>query len=457
MFNPIFSTFFGGRHKTHIIRKQPRLTSITTFLIIAIFFLGCKDGSTIEYNRKVFINFEKGQYTVYREGKPFNIKGASGFTNLKTLREAGGNTIRTWDTTNLSAILDEAKINKLGVIIGLSMPENTDMHVFYNQPELAAKQFKDYSALVRKYKDHPAILFWCVGNELPFPNKPSYLNFYKTFNAIVDMIHLEDPDHPVTTTVLNLQEKNIINIALRTDIDFISINIFGAIRNLQPELKALEWIWKGPFLITEWGIDGPWDVYQQTAWAAYIENTSTKKSELLLERYQQFMPVDEPRFLGSLVFYWGQKQETTKTWFSIFDEQGRASAAVDVMQYIWTAKWPQHKAPQIKYMLLDEKGAKDNIMLSPGVTASAKLLLDQVDTVGLSYTWEIQPEDWFKINGANSIKKVESIENLINFQGQSTTTFRTPDKEGPYRLFVFVKDRFGKFATSNTPFYVLEK
>jgi hypothetical protein len=438
------------------VRSLMYLVIITTF-ITSISFLGCKNGSKEVQSRKVFINFENGKYAVYREGKPFIIKGASGFTNLEKLKEAGGNTIRTWDTTNLSIILDEAKINNLGVVVGLPMPENNDMQVFYNQPELAAEQLKDYSALVKKYKDHPAILFWCVGNELPFPNKPNYLNFYKTFNAIVDMIHLEDPDHPVTTTVLNLQEKNIINISLRTDIDFISFNIFGAIRNLEPELKALEWIWKGPFLITEWGIDGPWDIYQQTAWAAYIENTSTKKSELLLERYQQFMPVTEPRFLGSLVFYWGQKQETTKTWFSLFDEQGRATEAVDVMQYIWTSKWPDHKAPQLKYMLLEEKGAKDNILLSPNVTVSAKVLLDQVDTTGLSYTWEIQPEDWFKINGANSTKKVKSIENLINNQGQSTTSFRTPDKEGPYRLFVSVKDQFGKFATSNTPFYVLEK
>ena len=34
-------------------------------------------------------------------------------------------------------------------------------------------------------------------------------------------------------------------------------------------------------------------------------------------------------------------------------------------------------------------------------------------------------------------------------------TFRTPAIEGPYRIFVFIYDQKGNFATTNTPFYVL--
>jgi hypothetical protein len=438
-------------------RKQQKVGLLCIILIIAACFCGCKDNGAATHSKKVFIRSENGKYILYRDGKPFQIKGASGFTNLKTLKEAGGNTIRTWDTTNISSILNEAEANHLGVVVGLPMPDNGEMDIFYNRPEQVKKQFDDYSALVNKYKDHPAVLFWCVGNELPFPYKLSYSNFYKSFNSIVDMIHMKDPNHPVTTTVLNVQEKNIINIKLRTNIDFLSFNIFGAIRTLKQDLKDLEWIWKGPFLITEWGIDGPWNSYQQTAWAAYIENTSTKNAELLLKRYRQFMPVDDPRFLGSLIFYWGEKQETTKTWFSLFDEHGAASEAVDVMQYIWTSKWPERYAPKIKYMLLEDKGARDNIILNPSETVSAKLFLDQADTLGLSYTWEIQPEDWYKISGANNTKKIRPIENLMISQGHSKTTLRTPAKEGPYRLFVFVKDKFGRFSSCNTPFYVVER
>lgn len=433
-----------------------RLTFATIFVLMAIFHLACNDTAT-EYRKKVQIKHENERYVVYKEGKIFGIKGASGYTNLRALREAGGNTIRTWDTTNLAAILNEAHANMLSVVVGLPMPENDDMDVFYNRPELVSKQYDDYLKVVTKYKNHPAVLFWCVGNELSFPHKPSYKNFYSAFNNIVDMIHKKDPDHPVTTTVLNLQEKNIFNINFRTNIDFLSFNIFGAIGTMKSDLKKLEWIWKGPFLITEWGIDGPWDDYQQTTWAAYIENTSTKKAELLLQRYREFMPLNDPRFLGAMVFYWGEKQETTKTWFSLFDEYGAASESVDVMQYIWTTKSPENSAPKIKYMLLDEKGAHDNIIFSPGVMVSAKLLLAQADTTGLSYTWEIQPEDWFKLNKANSTNKVKSIKNLIKLQGRSTTILSTPLKEGPYRLFVFVKNKFGKFASSNTPFYVVEE
>ncbi len=457
MFHLLISMSVKVRDVIQSFRRTPAHIRLAISIILAFSFLGCSDSPSTLKDGKVCIRSENNRYVIYRNGKPFSIKGASGFTNLETLKEAGGNTIRTWDTTNLARILTEAEANQLAVVVGLPMPESEEMDSFYNRPELVEKQLKSYSALINKYKDHPAVLFWCVGNEIPFPYKPKFNKFYDSFNAVVDMIHLQDPNHPVTTTVLNVQQKNIINIKLRTNIDFVSFNIFGAIRTLKQDLKKAAWIWKGPYLITEWGIDGPWNTYQQTAWAAYIENTSTKKAELLLERYRQFMPVDDPRFLGSLVFFWGQKQETTKTWFSLFDEDGAATESVDAMRYIWTSRLPERKAPQIRYMLLNDKGARDNIMFNPGEAVSAKLFLDQLDTVGLTYTWEIQAEDWYKENGKNNTKKMKSLDSQSTVQGISTTKFVTPEKEGPYRLFVFVKDQHGKLSTSNTPFYVIEK
>jgi hypothetical protein len=36
-------------------------------------------------------------------------------------------------------------------------------------------------------------------------------------------------------------------------------------------------------------------------------------------------------------------------------------------------------------------------------------------------------------------------------------SFITPDKEGPYRIFAYIFHENGYFASTNTPFYVLNK
>lgn len=408
-------------------------------------------------NRAVHLSYANGQYTLYRFGKPFFIKGAAGTTFLPQLNAAGGNTIRTWDTVGLNNILATAQQQNIAVIVGLPMPYNDDMDAFYNRPEKVRAQFESYRALVRKYRNNKAILCWCLGNELAFPFRPKFNNFYTAFNHLVDMIHHNDPDHPVTTTVMNLPKKNMFNIKLRTQIDFVSFNIFGALRHFSTDLKTFSKIWNGPFLITEWAIDGPWPGYDQTAWGAYIERTSSKKAEQYRELYQKYMPLKDPHFLGNLVFYWGQKQETTPTWFSMLDKHGNKSAAVDVMQSIWTGKPVANGAPVIKYMLLNDKGAKDNIIYKAGASIKAKLLMaDTTQYKNLRFEWFMQPEDWFRVHHFYNQKAKATLNDLLAYQNGALAVFCAPEEEGPYRIYVNVYNDKGYFATCNTPFYVVE-
>lgn len=436
--------------------RCPLLRLIISCLILCFSSMSCnrsQPGNAVKNG--VYIKKENGKYSLYRNGEPFFIKGASGFTNLKRLKEAGGNTIRVWDTSNLGSVLDSAQANHLAVIAGLPMPPSESIDDFYKTPKAIA-HVKTIAGIVNRFKHHPALLSWCVGNELAFPYKPKYNQFYTVFNDVVDMIHLDDPQHPVTTTIMSFQKKNIINIKLRTKIDFISFNVFGSIQTLNEDLQKFKWFWDGPFLITEWGIEGPWIADNQNAWGAYIENTSTKKAEQYLDTYEKYMPVNNSRFLGSMVFYWGQKQELTPTWFSLFDENGAETEAVQVMHYIWTGQKAPKKAPVLKYMLVDGKGAKDNIIFKSNITVNSKVYLENPDTTGLTFKWKIFAEDWFKPNGAFNQNKPKEIKNLIIGHSGPDLTFKVPDQEGPYRLLVYVYNQKGSFATSNTPFYVLK-
>ncbi|NRF40462.1 hypothetical protein HQN83_17185 [Pedobacter sp. LMG 31643] len=404
---------------------------------------------------KVFIEQKDKAFTLLRNGKPFEIKGASGSSHLNLLSELGGNTIRTWDTTHIDSILKKANEANIAVIIGLPIPESKHMF-FYNNDVEVSKQFKSIQKLVNRVKNDPSVLMWCVGNELVFPYKPSYNKFYKAFNNIVDMIHRDDPDHPVTTTMINFQRKTIFNLKMRTDIDIVSFNVFGGIRLLSQELKDFSWFWDGPYLLTEWGIDGPWDGALETAWGAKIEPTSTKKAAQYYSRYKEQIPFNDPRLLGSFIFYWGQKQETTHTWFSIFDEAGNKTEVVDAAEAIWKGKQLASAAPQINYMLLNSKGAKDNIFLKPNEKNTAEVFMLKGDVSNKRILWEIYPEDWYKINNVNNIKKPLPINGLVEQAQGLKVIFKTPKKEGPYRIFATIYDDKGYVATCNTPFYVLK-
>ena len=71
--------------------------------------------------------------------------------------------------------------------------------------------------------------------------------------------------------------------------------------------------------------------------------------------------------------------------------------------------------------------------------------------------WELLPETWSGEYGEYnewSIKgKPKSVINsLISVEGNEAT-FIAPKEEGPYRIFAYIYDQNGNFATTNTPFY----
>jgi hypothetical protein len=425
-------------------------------LAIVLHVVGCKDDSDGYVKRKVSIaETEEGKFVLLKDGEPFIIKGAGGASQFDKLREAGGNTVRLWDTTNLSVVLDSAHANDLSVIVGLPVHDNRFLD-FYDNPVAVDAQLEVFRAFVRKHKDHPALLMWCLGNELVFSSRPSYNKFYGAFNRLTDMIHQEDPDHPVTTSLLNFHKPHIVNIRLRCNLDVLSFNLYGSISSLRKELEDFEWFWDGPYILSEWGIDGAWGGREHTAWGAYIEDTSNKKAEIYQQRYTENIPSEDPRFIGSCVFFWGSKQEGTHTWFSMFDEAGARSQAVDVMQFLWTGKKSGKVFPEIEHMLVNKKGSRDNIMLSANSNLSAELfLLDKVKDFK-SISWEIFPEDWYRKNGKSNEERLKPLMREIHTSAVTRVNFKAPQREGPYRIFATIYDQNGNFATCNTPFYVIE-
>ena len=391
-------------------------------------------------------------YGILRGGQPYRIKGAGlEFGDMASLAAHGGNSIRNWTTENdvetAQEVLDRAHAN--GLTVALCLPMASEHWGFdYDDPEAVAAQLESFRGEVLKYRDHPALLAWIIGNELNY----DYTNpkVYDAVNDVSLMIHELDPYHPTTTTVAGLDADVVKDIGERaTDLDFVSFQVYGQLFILPEFLE--ETGFDGPFAVTEWGAIGWWEV-GKTSWGAPIEATSTEKANNYLKGHREKLEPLEGQLIGSYVFLWGQKQERTPTWFGLFTEAGEKTEAVDVMHYIWNGAWPENRSPAVLSMQLDGKRATDDVTLKAGQTYEAVVDVVDPENDSLSYRWELKPEsEATQVGGAFE----ESIANLRGLLQPSAGTARvTAPKAGEYRLFVYAYDDHGHAAHANIPFQV---
>lgn len=430
-------------------------------LLLPILFVGCKGATgtsphtlerTTTKSGAITVTLEKkaGKYQIYRDGKPYFIYGGGGSTNLELLAASGGNSLRTWSTDNADKILDEA--HKLGLTVMLGLRLGHERHGFdYNNEAAVAAQKEYVINEVKKYKDHPAVLAWGIGNEVDL----FYTNT-KVWYAIEDIartIQAIDPNHLVTTVTAGVDADKVRLIKERVpSIDYLSINIYGGLETLPETLNTMGW--KGAYAVTEWGPTGHWQI-AKTAWNVPIEQTSTEKAKSYRERYGAGVLGAPEKALGSYAFLWGQKQETTPTWYGIFLESGEATEVVDSMQYLWTGQWPEHRAPSIRSFLIDGKKAIDSIYLQADKAYPVKLDAFHPNQEEFSIRWEILPESTDIRAGGDPEARPKAVMGLVTKDnGKGDMAFTAPTKSGPYRLFAYVTNHYNRAAVANIPFYV---
>ncbi len=407
--------------------------------------------------QKVNIHSQKGKYSFYKNGKAFVVKGGVGDAYIEELAACGGNTITCWDTAKLPSVLENAAKNHISVIIGLDIPASEEVD-FYLDDNKIKHLYQAYRQIVLRYKDDPSLLAWCLGNEVTMPFSFKNSAFYQTYNLLISMMQSNDNGHPIGTTTMNVAKKNILNICWRIpSVDFICINTYNRLKEINTDMRLIQWAWDGPFLIGEWAPNGGWEA-TTTSWQAPIENTSTKKAEQYADLFTKYMPRDNPRFLGSVVFYWGTRQEYTHTWYSIFDNSNAATEVKEVLKDCWNDTVTKHISPKVDYMLVDGIGVGDNIAIGAATKHKATILLPaDMDKDSLKYNWEMFKEDWTTWGQTWAFfKKPATIAGLIK-DSTKTISFLAPPKEGPYRIFVTVTNSKGYCATANTPIYVIAK
>ena len=443
------------------IKRAGYESAVMAGVSLMLLFFSCADTGKL-IPSKVEIRKVNGVYDFYVNDSLFEIRGAgldySAGKNFKALAEAGGNTFRTWSTRNASEELDSALVYNLKVAMGIGMGK--ELHHFdYSDSKAVEKQFKRVKKEVLKYKDHPALLFWVVGNELNLLiNEDGSLGnvnpeVYDALADIVDFIHEVDPNHPVTTTFAAGARGDHIQVVLDRvpQLDFLSYQVYNELSTLsEQEISNNLDI---PYVVTEYGPKGHWEM-PTTAWGREIEENSTQKAEGLRYRIKKGLASDSTgRNMGGYAFIWGQKQERTPTWYGIFNKDGRATAVLDELTLYWTGSYPIDRAPAVVNMTLNEKLSTDNISLKPEKVYSANVSAFDHEGDSLQYKWLLMEEVGVRSQGGAFEAEPAYIQLDILTQKEGRLEFRAPTDRGEYRLFAYIYDA-KKVANANIPFIV---
>lgn len=374
-----------------------------------------------------------GGWQLIRDGKPYFVKGAGGSASKRLLAEYGGNSFRTWGTDGLDEQLEEAQ--RLGLTVTVGIWLGHEQHGFdYTNAEHVARQQEEAREVILRYKDHPALLIWGLGNEMEGPGKGDNAAIWSAVNNIASMAKKLDPNHPTMTVVAEIAGDRVKSIhRLCPDVDIVGINSYAGLSSIPKRYRDAGGT--KPYIITEFGPPGAWEIPLHS-WGAAPELSSTAKAEWYRKGYLEAVEAEKGRLcLGSYAFTWGSKHETTFTWFGMFLRDGTRLGAVDVMAELWSGKPPANRCPRIESVKL--AGSNE---VEPRDTVRCSLKVSDPENDALRIKWALH-RDVEKPGVAVAEGEAQPDDARIEVA--------MPKDGGTYRLYIYVYDGKGGGATAS--------
>ncbi len=382
-------------------------------------------------------------FQLTRGGKPYQIKGAGGEGSLEMLASVGANSNRLWGVDDdTQARLDEAHAQGLTVALGIWIEHPSDKFS-YNSYENVSQQVDLVIDAVRKYKDHPAVLVWGIGNEMEVSGGGQGDNpaIWQHVGYLASLVKKEDPHHPTMTVIAEVGGRKVKAInKFCPDIDIVGINSYGGARTVGERYRQTGGT--KPFIVTEFGPIGTWEVNKNDI-GAILEPTSTEKVKFYRDAYESF--TNDSMCLGSYAFLWGHKQEGTETWFGMLTPDGKKTAAVDLMQELWTGNKPDNPCPEVKP--LEINGDKN---VDPGAEVRVQLVASDSDGSPLNVSWKLMQEADSYVTGGFKQETPPTFEDSLVKGSIDSAVFKLPEQSGLYRIYATVDDGAGA-AIANIP------
>ena len=251
------------------------------FVLVTVFLLACEKTT----NNTVRIDAQK----IVVNDRPYLIKGicyhpvpkgsnersfVSIDQDLSLMIEAGINTIRVYAPIDDVAILDKIHAAGIKLIVGFG----------YNQGgvfDIASGSLLDY---VTKYKTHPAILFWELGNEYNY--HPEWFdgdinNWYTALEKTAQLINALDANHPVSTAHGEIPTQEVLNENPSIDVWGVNVYRWDLPRSLIEEWKSRS---TKPLYFSEAGADSYMTIEKEGYAAGENQKAQADATETILNQ-----------------------------------------------------------------------------------------------------------------------------------------------------------------------------
>lgn len=425
----------------------------STILLICLLTFNLKAQTTVE-------KAENGEWTFIIEGKPLKVKGVTfGYDKevenydryFQDLQFLGVNTIRTWATgENTLQLLDAAHKHDIRVMVGIWMRhgrpgmEDDDSFNYLTDTKGMEAMYQNALQTVETYKDHPAVLMWGIGNEV-------YLNTAtdaekKAYSLQLEKICSEikkiDTHHPIAsveawTFGLDWWEEYVPSL------DVYGINCYGAGANLLPDELEKKGVEK-PYIITEFGVTGEWDIKQKKN-GIKIEPNDVQKYETIVNGYKNWIQ-PKPTCLGVFVFHYSSGNNFASPWlFTHHLKMYRPQYWA--IRKAYTGKEPTNHPPSIENFDLPNSDSK----IKSETWIPVSLSVSDVEKEKLEI-------DFFYNQRTGSRKRRDQV-NVLQHRGSLEEGFeiQLPKEEGAIKVYVNVKDSFNNVGIASTSIVVTDE
>ena len=414
------------------------------FLILYVLSIAKMDG-------QIAVAKEGGNWGLFVAGEPYEIKGVTfGYDSdiakyedyCKELSFLGVNTIRTWATgENTMALLDAAHKHGIRVMLGIWMRhgrpgmEDDDRFDYLKDAKGKEEMFRNALKVVNMYKDHPAVLMWGVGNEV-------YLNTAKDEEKVVysqllervcSAIKKEDVKHPIVsveawTFGMDWWQKYVPSL------DVYGLNSYGPGANLLAEELQKRGIDK-PYIITEFGVTGEWDVNQQKNGVIVAPNDA-QKYEAIAKGYPNWIR-NKSANLGVFVFHYASGTDFMAPWlFTHYN--GMKRPQYWAIREAFTGEQAINKVPEIKRFLLSANALESNVWVP--VHLEVKDVEEDSLTISFAYNQR-----------TGSRKRRDQLIVLEHrWNAEAGYEIKLPEVDGPVKVYALVEDSYGNMGIEST-------
>jgi hypothetical protein len=375
-------------------------------------------------------------WTLQVNGKPFYVKGIScndavgdkGEDLLQLVREAGANTVRIYGEAT-EDYLNRAHARGLKVNVGFWFNairlKTTESYLDAGHRHALKMMALDY---VDRFKDHPALLTWTMGNEVfSFTEKEEQKEAFGAFlEDLVQEIHRRDPKHPVIYSSSHVRCLPYVK-RLVPSIDILGVNVTGGAGS------AVQWGARNgfdkPMLVTEFAPLGAWEQRKDANGLPY-DPFDQLKAENYVSSWRQIQ-ANPHTCVGGFAFVLGAfRNQDSLTWYNM-NFGGLKRAGYWTIRELYTGEKPANQPPKIFNMQVSKVSK-----LKKGQKIDVAVRAMDAESDPLQY-------DYFITNIANDpliVEKPVFFPAEPEVKGPGQATVRVPRAKGDYRVYVTVTD-----------------